>query len=725
MIDTPNGRDSPDHDIAPHIPPKPRRMKGPVAWLLGPQFLAAARRIARAALFRDRTDPRSWMSTRPLSFADLGDGADELWFDFIADSGDSQRATYAVAALCQADLFLTDGDGGAVDFSGPLERRLPRGRFLLIGGDTAYHVADHPSVLTRFVAPFVWATRDLARAGLLPASPEPRPLLGIPGDHDYYGLLDGFQDLFRRAPEADPTANRQSQLRLPGHCTVQDASYFALTLPFGWSLWAMDCLDGIDDRQREFFAGLAAPQPPRKLVTLTHFPPAAMGRIESADGPVAATFAAVGLRRPFLPPHEPLPPGYARLDLAGNVHHYERYDPTRRSSYASVVAGTGGAFLHPSDIDYGELPREVVFPSAARSARLMARRLFSPGLVLSGGYVAFWAGVVSAMMVLCAGIDPGTRAFVSWVLGHKAVNLMPFLEGAGLFGAILAAGAFVVLSWQAGGRVYRRTFIRGRGGQHRGVGINAWSYRYAFLLALLALGTPLAAVALLGDAPASALLAGSLFTTLLLGLVVGLAAAGVVVGAAPFRTAWPKIGFGALGAVHGLAQAVTGIVLARAGLAWAATYVAFVAVYGWLLGPRLMLARRGPCRPHGWLAGATPVAGGWAVALGLLILPFMYGQGDLPTAGLPLAGRVAIAAFAGGMLAPLWLGWYLAVSSAAGGHYNEVAGAARVEHGKALVRVRVRADALTVYVIGLDEVADEIGSLRPRLVDRFDVSPEP
>jgi hypothetical protein len=35
--------------------------------------------------------------------------------------------------------------------------RLPRGEFLFVGGDTAYHVADHTSLVNRVQAPMYWA----------------------------------------------------------------------------------------------------------------------------------------------------------------------------------------------------------------------------------------------------------------------------------------------------------------------------------------------------------------------------------------------------------------------------------------------------------------------------------------------------------------------------------------------------------------------------------------
>lgn len=711
-----------EDELAPSVPAKPRRMRGPVPWLLGPQFLAAARRIATAALYGDRMDPRNWMTARAASF-EVPPGTHEFWFDFVADTGDSQRATYGVAALCQADLFLAPAHGkyAHVALRGDAETRLPRGQFLLVGGDTAYHVADHPSLLTRFVAPFVWAARDLAAAGLLPGGP-PRPLYGIPGDHDYFDALDGFHHQFRRPPaEGDTARSSSSRLALPGFCTSQDASYLALRLPFGWSLWGIDCMGGLDARQREFFRREAAERSPAKLIVATHFPAVAMGRALDRGAPVREAFSALELPLPSMPPRTPLPAGHARLDLAGDTHHYERYGPAERTSYASIVAGLGGAFLHPSHVDHGELPRGAVFPPVEQSARLVARRLFSPWLMLSGGYVAFWTGLISALLLVCAAIDPGTRAVLDLPFGKGGGDLRPFIRGLGLFGTALVAVALAVASWRATQRVYRRSFIHPRASDRRGGQTNVWSYRYALALGLAALGAPFAGIAWLGGAPARSLLGASVFATLVLGLPAGLSAAGALVGAAQSRGLAARIGFGVLGAVHGVAQLATGVTLARARFVWAAGYVAFVALYGYLLGPLLSPKSAGPRHASGALARAAPLATAWMLALGLLAVPLALGDGALPMTGWPLLGRIAIAAGAGGILAPLWLGWYLAVSLAAGGHYNEAAGAARVERGKGFVRVRVRRERLTVFVVGLDEVASEIEQLRPILVDQFDV----
>ncbi len=70
-------------------------------------------------------------------------------------------------------------------------RELPRGDILMWGGDTAYPVATADEIHRRVVQPYNEVLR------LAPAPRPARVLLGIPGNHDWYGGLDGFGRMFR------------------------------------------------------------------------------------------------------------------------------------------------------------------------------------------------------------------------------------------------------------------------------------------------------------------------------------------------------------------------------------------------------------------------------------------------------------------------------------------------------------------------------------------------
>ena len=58
------------------------------------------------------------------------DGKDELWFDFIADTGDGGNSTYAIARLLAQPSLVVKSDDSRLIF--------PRGELLLIGGNLVY-----------------------------------------------------------------------------------------------------------------------------------------------------------------------------------------------------------------------------------------------------------------------------------------------------------------------------------------------------------------------------------------------------------------------------------------------------------------------------------------------------------------------------------------------------------------------------------------------------------
>src|SRR5947207_3274489 len=245
------------------FPPKPNRLEDfdkPVSWLAGRDLLAGLKWIVLYSAFKGKLDPRDWMKAnvfpRPNGVATAAewwrnhDDANwrwkvdndkfwqqqqekgdfwkdaqqkEFWFDYIADSGDGQAAVYNVAYLCLSDLwtvsYSTTGSPVRV-MPQPGDMLLPRGQFLFVGGDTAYHIADYTSLCERFQIPFRWAfasvrrwlkatsnrmTADIDQAGRIldesadKTDSEPdRPLFGIPGNHDYYDFLDGFNRQFRQ-----------------------------------------------------------------------------------------------------------------------------------------------------------------------------------------------------------------------------------------------------------------------------------------------------------------------------------------------------------------------------------------------------------------------------------------------------------------------------------------------------------------------------------------------
>lgn len=417
---------------------KERSFRSPVAWLLGRQLLASLKGIALYWAFGHQITPKRWMSAGEIDLSGHAGGKDEFWFDYIADVGDGQRAVYSVGAMVlahwDAEEPLRVGTRLSLEASDE-KAKLPRGAFLFVGGDTCYHISDYATLANRFQTPLRWAYEDLEKRGLKPA--EDRPIVGIPGNHDYYDSLNGFYLQFRKPspgvadrdwenkPDPDMVTAR---LYLKGFRRIQEASYVALKLPFDWRLWGLDTQHGeLDDRQKAFFCGLKENgSAPSKLIVATPEPTTVFGRYCRADSAVAKSFEDVGLQRPFLKPaedgsREELPDGVCRLDLSGNVHHYARYlggDPEGSSRYASVVSGGGGAFLHPTVTDFGELKPKRIYPDQECSFREVTRRLLNPLNVFWGGYVWLAGALVALVLLLGMAVAESSRDATNRLLGR-------------------------------------------------------------------------------------------------------------------------------------------------------------------------------------------------------------------------------------------------------------------------------------------------------------------
>jgi hypothetical protein len=395
------------------------RKPGAVRWYGSAGLFRQLRRIARLSWEGDVIDARDWMQPNVLVYVkgdfnsqldsarwkegepdNPGDGA--IWFDYVADTGDDWYATHDIAFLLHGDLWV-DGEqgltpGAPIDILAQRTPDLPRGKFLIFGGDTAYYVASAHTIRERVVDPFDTAYQERYRDH---SPPQPRPLLGIPGNHDWYDSLDGFGRLFRlrvslaEAGEHQRRPHRQGPIPLQGYVPLQDASYFALRLPWQWDLWAVDIQKDkghIDARQIAFFTTLDRRRPnsqtapePRKLILLNSIPVVESGRRDllsehELDRIVDTTDAT-------------LPKYQLRLDLAGDTHNYQRYDlgadtVAPGGKRIAVVAGGGGAFLHPTHNMLGPLPVQTTYPTLEDSRRL-TRKLLNPITMYRAGMVAY------------------------------------------------------------------------------------------------------------------------------------------------------------------------------------------------------------------------------------------------------------------------------------------------------------------------------------------------
>lgn len=344
-------------------PPDPDLVRRPpVEWYDPRELLRVVGQLAIATALGTRVDSRRldglFAGIDPTADAfDYSDRPDEdFWFDYLADTGDGFRATYQMAHLL-ARPALRPGD-----------EALPRGRVLVLGGDQVYPLATDALYRERLLGPFAEAAAQAtgARAG---DDPRPAPdVFTLPGNHDWYDGLVAFRRIFTR----DPTLvdRRLGDGRLP-----QRRSFFALRLPHGWWLWALDVqLEAdIDDVQLRFFADRAAALEAGDRIILCTAEPE-LGRTDPRCarniGRLEALVAPRGAR--------------VAVYLAGDLHHYLHHRSEAEPPVHRIVSGGGGAFLHPTHVGPdaaesveardGRYTRAASFPTIDDSRRL-ARRL--------------------------------------------------------------------------------------------------------------------------------------------------------------------------------------------------------------------------------------------------------------------------------------------------------------------------------------------------------------
>lgn len=370
----------------------PFKRQDMVDWLHPKQLATTGIKAALSGVFGAYADKREMQAAlHPWVEGKSGYAADyfeetgrDFWFDYAADVGDGFSSTYSIAwLLARTALLLPD------------KTSLPRGRFLVLGGDQVYPTASREEYRNRFRGPYESA---------LPGDPGPDDprLFAVPGNHDWYDGLTSFIRLFCQDRGIGRWATRQTM------------SYFAVRLPSRWWLWGVDIqLDSdIDRPQMQFFEEVAkkmltdsGPGEPPRLILCTGQPTWTECGVEQPD--------RRGLRRPaprlfnnqaFFE-NEIIRRYGIRLvaTLSGDLHHYMRYEEEpappdtvpggapgsvgETGSLAQrITSGGGGAYLYPThhmpnavEVPEGDekvrYSRKAMFPEAEDSRRL-ARGVF-------------------------------------------------------------------------------------------------------------------------------------------------------------------------------------------------------------------------------------------------------------------------------------------------------------------------------------------------------------
>ena len=282
-------------------------------------------------------------------------------FDFIADTGEGWRPTFAIAELAQRAVLKPSGVGDA--------QGLPRPKLVVFGGDLVYPTASAQEYERRLRAPYKQAAdlHGLATAG--PVNPTDPRAFAIPGNHDWYDGLAAFWSLFCRA-RFDALGRRVGGRRIGGCVTEQQRSYFAARLAHDWWIWGVDAhLSGwLDQPQINYFADLAKEHLGRnaKLILCCAEPSWVYGAVDAES-----RFANLG----YLLDRAIDAGADVRAVLTGDSHHYSHYVGRLRAAESDhgtaachfVTAGGGGAFTHPTH----HLPEKIEIESASRwAARL-------------------------------------------------------------------------------------------------------------------------------------------------------------------------------------------------------------------------------------------------------------------------------------------------------------------------------------------------------------------
>lgn len=327
--------------------------------------------LATANIFGRHSDTRliEALGNQPQDLFDYTDSEGEFWIDFVADIGDGWNATHAIAqAVAQPQLTVAAADGSKVVTTA--------GSLLIFGGDEVYPYPSRDGYALHTEAPYQSAFAGQTR----------RPdLFAIPGNHDWFDSLVAFSRSFCR-PERG----------FAGCATRQSRSYFALRLPQDWWLLGIDLQLGadLDEPQVHYFQKVAAELGTQANIILCVPEPqwiyeCAYPKNESYQARTLTFFELEVLRRPV------------RLFLTGDLHYYKRH--TDPNDVQKIVAGGGGAFLHPAHCPDTTRLRDgfeerASYPTAKQSRRLSWRNLIFPAINPSAAWLPAVVYAMSAWL---------------------------------------------------------------------------------------------------------------------------------------------------------------------------------------------------------------------------------------------------------------------------------------------------------------------------------------
>jgi len=380
--------------------PQSQRREPMVGWYDPRQLMNTGIQVLVSDLIGTRIDARrdEALAAQPDEVEiDYGQ-TEDLWFDYMADTGDGWDSTYHMAQLVSRSSLQI----GKID--------LPRGKFLLLGGDEVYPFASKRGYRNRLVSPFEAASPTVEE--------DPKwDLYAIPGNHDWYDGLVSFLHQF--------TQGR----RIGSWATKQKRSYFAMKLPHRWWLWAVDTQleSDLDQPQVDYFRQIAGKMSGGdRLMVCIPEPDWLYGKM--VDDPSLMNNLDFLLNHSSVLGQKNVK---VYLTLSGDLHHYRRHEHATDRMRQKIVSGGGGAFLHPthrnskiSEVNvYGEtfrLVKDSQFPKPSTCFWLTFLNLLFP-------LFNPWFGTLTAPLYLFFGWQLLRIGWSFKFLGEMLITASPLM----------------------------------------------------------------------------------------------------------------------------------------------------------------------------------------------------------------------------------------------------------------------------------------------------------
>jgi len=295
-------------------------------------------RLVTASTSREFFDYSHELEKKNNDFLPSAEERKEIWIDYVSDVGDGWNPTYSVAySLARRAIDVPD-------------KSLQRGEILIFGGDGVYPTANSEEYEKRLVKPYRMAFNasrngDVGNPDEIDLKKAPH-VFALPGNHDWYDSLVAFQKifctyLFNRRTFAGAWQTRQKR------------SYFAVKLPHNWWLLGVDLQlsHNIDVPQLEYFKWVIGEMDNEAKVILCVPEPYWVKAIkyQNMTDVFEKKEESIEILEKFLKD------GQIKLYLAGDLHHYRRFESEDGNRIQKVTAGGGGAFLHPThDFDFNK-----------------------------------------------------------------------------------------------------------------------------------------------------------------------------------------------------------------------------------------------------------------------------------------------------------------------------------------------------------------------------------